>query len=363
MKVAMFIDNSDAVNWGGQATAAGLKRMIQLAHPEAEVSMPAIGPLPWGKIKPVMRWRNRRLGRTILEGNLAELDAFLGRMAIDLGSFDSFDRVCFNGEGLMHSRSGHLYRFMGMLRHAIERGTYVAAVNQTIDIAGDEMAEAVVGHVYGRVDRLAVREPVSVDALRKLGLEPELIPDAAYAVPIMSDAETAERRARFNLSDDYWCLTGSSIFRHDQKAVSQLEGVAAALEAAAPSREIVHMANTTADRWVAERVVRKRGGRIIDYRDAKYMDAKAVIAGARALIGGRQHPIIFAAMYGTPFLALGANTHKMQGVIELLRWGLPVVSWDEPERLPELLARLEEAGDLLEAMKVPAPVALRLERS
>lgn len=360
MRVAYFIDNSRAVNWGGQVTSAGMKHLIRTSYPEAEIVPPAMGPLPWGRLKPVLNALNRRLGRAILDGDDAAVDRWLGRLNVDLEALAGIDTVCFNGEGAIHPKSGHLYRLMGLLDHFRRRGAFVAALNQTVNLKGDALAEAVVASVYARADRVAVREPASRRELARLGVEAELVADAAYAVPRLEAAELAARRARFALPADYWCVTGSSAFRRDRGSVERLAGVVRAMRSAAPERAIVHLANTTTDLWVAQRAAPEIHARVIGYEGTDYRDAMAVIAGARAVVGGRQHPNIFAAIYATPFLPLAAHTHKMEGVVELLGYPLPVVQWEDLRALPPLLARLEDPDPLLSAIRLPRIDGIRL---
>mgnify|MGYP002382424089 CR=1 FL=1 len=49
-----------------------------------------------------------------------------------------------------------------------------------------------------------------------------------------------------------------------------------------------------------------------------------VLGNARAHVGGRWHPGIFAATGGTPLVAIGANTHKMAALMQQLHPGEPV---------------------------------------
>lgn len=358
MRIAYFIDNSQAVNWGGQATSAGMKHLIRSAYPEAEIVRPAVGPLPWRKLPILRRPLERRLAEAIIGDDAAEIDRGLRAMNVDLDSLAGIDTVCFNGEGAIHPGSGHLYRLMGLLHHFRRRGAYVAALNQTVDLKDDDRAAAAVAAVYATLDRVAVREPASQRALAALGIRAELIADAAYAVPHESPREQAARRARFALPERYLCVTGSSAFRRDRRSRRRMDGVLGAIRSAS-DLPVVQLANTEVDRWVAERAG-PAPRRVIDHRAADWRDAVAIIAGSAGVIGGRQHPNIFAATEGVPFLPLAAHTHKMAGVVELLDYPLPVLSWDEPEAVARLVPRLANPAAIYAGVTVPRIEGIRL---
>jgi polysaccharide pyruvyl transferase WcaK-like protein len=70
----------------------------------------------------------------------------------------------------------------------------------------------------------------------------------------------------------------------------------------------------------------------------------AVIAKAYLVVGGRQHPNIFAAIHHIPFVPLQGNTHKMEGVVELLHYPLEVLAWEHicNSMIQKVFERVEE---------------------
>jgi polysaccharide pyruvyl transferase WcaK-like protein len=81
------------------------------------------------------------------------------------------------------------------------------------------------------------------------------------------------------------------------------------------------------DLYLAIKLAAHHDFQTIDYVLTKYREAIAIISMADLVVGGRQHPNIFAAKYGVPFIGLERNRHKMQGVIELLNYPALTFSW------------------------------------
>ena len=187
MRIAYFVNSFNSINWGGQATSKGIKTLVKKTYPDAEFVPLDLPSAPMKKLRIVRTIWERKLARAILNDDRKGVVKYLKRLNIDEHFFDGFDTVCFNGEGAIHAKSGHLIRLMGMLYEYKQRGVFVSALNQTVDLAGNSLLQEVVKKVYSMVDYLAVREPVSQRELQKLGLEPELVGDAAYALGAFSE--------------------------------------------------------------------------------------------------------------------------------------------------------------------------------
>ena len=353
MRVAYFVDSSDAVNWGGQATSAGMRHLVATSYPHATFLPLKFGALPF---------RHATFLRALLEHAVlwavrARHDAWLMRLlrwyGVDTRLLSQFDVVCFNGEGAIHQRSGHFFRLLGLLQAFKLAGVRVYALNQTVDVdtSGGRHAE-LLQRVYPGLDRVAVREPVSWRVLQRLGISSELVGDAAYALPRLSQAELAARAARFNLPQGFIGITATSAMKRNAASLAKMRRLMT--ELAATGRPLVFLANTKTDLYLAERLSHGRTLRVIDYTQADYLDAMAVIASATLVVGGRQHPNIFAAKYGVPFIGLAGNTHKMAGVVELLNYPVPALSWDHADgELTGWARRLLNREISLDAVTVP----------
>lgn len=359
MRIIYYVDSSDAVNWGGQATSAGIRHLVTRCYPGATFTPVKFGELPF-KNATFLRWiPNLLIYWFAKTGNLPRLKRVLHWYGVDPGLYEQYDVVCFNGEGAIHDRSGHYFRLLGSLLAFKMSGKRVYSLNQTVDIRPGSRHARMMQVVYPQLDRVAVREPVSFRLLQSLGIRCELIGDAAYALPRLPDDERERRFAKFGIAKPFIAITASSAMKRNRKAVRQVERLVNVAKSF--GRPVVFLANTKTDLYVARKLAPRHDLRVVGYADADYLDAIALIAHADLVIGGRQHPNIFAAKYGVPFIGLAGNTHKMSGVAELLGYPVPVFTWsfDDAEMKAEI-ARILSGGRDFSAVRVPSITAIDL---
>lgn len=325
MKIVYYVDSSDAVNWGGQATSAGIRHLVEKTYPGATFTPVKFGELPFKNATFLRKIPNLLIFWCVKNNHVDLLKRVLHWYGVDRDIYRQYDVVCFNGEGAIHDRSGHYFRLLGSLFAFKRSGVRVYSLNQTVDIRPGSLHAKMMQLVYPALDRVAVREPVSLRLMDTLGIRAELVGDAAYALPRLSDEERRTRFARFGIATPFIAITASSAMKRNRKAVRQIERL---VEVARQfDRPLVFLANTKTDLYVAKKLAPKYALRVISYTDAGYLDAIAIISMADLVIGGRQHPNIFAAKYGVPFIGLAGNTHKMSGVAELLAYPVPVFNW------------------------------------
>jgi len=360
MKIAYYVDSSTAVNWGGQATSAGIRHLVEKTYPDAEFVPVRFRSLPFRHATRLRRILDMAVSWAVRHDNLPMLVRILDWYGIDPDIYERFDVVCFNGEGAIHDKSGHVFRLLGSLYAFKRGGARVYAVNQTVDVRPDGPAAGLIRLVYPVLDRVAVREPRSLSLMNALGLSAELVGDAAYALPVMPQKEREERFQHYGIDRPFVAVCASSSLGRDRQSVAKVDRLLETL--ADLGSKLVFLANTKTDLYLAKQLQAKHSLRIIDYEAADYLDAIAIISMASPIIGGRQHPNIFAAKYGVPFVGLDGNTHKMRGVAELLNYPLPVFQWDfDPRELLEA-ARRALAGEY-DAAAIRVPVIERIDLS
>jgi len=353
MRIAYFVNSFNAINWGGQATSKGMKTLVEKTYPDAEFIPLELPSAPMKKFRIVRKIWEKRLAKAILEDDREAVIKYLKKLNTDESFFDGFDTVCFNGEGAIHAKSGHLIRFMGMLYEYKQRGAFVAALNQTVDLGDNKRIQAVVKKIYSMVDYLAVREPVSQRELQKFGLDPEVVGDAAYALGSFSFEQVEALTSDLNLPDKFISVTGSSILIRNEKSVKRMDALLSKIVSFYKDIPIYFLATTKTDIYLAKKLQSKYGYEIFAPPE-KHDKAMAVIAKSYILIGGRQHPNIFAAMQGTPFIPFKGNTHKMEGVVELLQYPMDVLGWDNQDQVLKAFEKMESLRDnLKEIIKVP----------
>lgn len=327
MKIAYFINTFKSINWGGQATSSGIEYMLNHAYPEAQFVPLDLPVLPFKKIKTFRKYYEHKLVKSIMMDDLKQVYYYLKKMNISSTVFDGFSHICFNGEGAVHYKSGHIRVFMGLLYIAKKQGKIVAAINQTIDLNNEPRLEAVLSKIYNSVDFISVREPLSYEYAKKIGIQNvKLIPDAVYGLPKMDKFKIKEIASRYQVPDKYITVTGSSILKRDKKSLLQVKKVIQYLQEYF-HMPVVFMANAKTDIWIANKLKIELNLMIIE-PPVKYLDATAIIANSEILIGGRQHPNIFAYIYEVPYVPFSGNTFKNEGVAKLQKYPLVPLQWD-----------------------------------
>ena len=332
MKIAYFINTFNSINWGGQATSNAIKHMLASAYPDAQFVPMNMPSLPFKKMKVLRSVYERRLVESIMRDDLQSVKFYLKKMNIPETIFDEFTHICFNGEGAVHAKSGHIRLFMGLLYLAKKQKKVVAAVNQTIDLAGDKELEAVLSKVYEMLDFVSVREPLSLAYAQKIGIaRMQLIPDAVYGLPRLSDEKIESTLQHYRLPKKYIAITGSSLLKRDKTSLRYMRKILTYITKRY-TLPMVFMANAKTDIWLAHRLKDEFSFRIIE-PPTKYIDAMAIIARAEMIIGGRQHPNIFAYMYHTPYVPFKGNTFKNDGVSKLQGYPVMPLAWDVSEKV------------------------------
>lgn len=343
VKIAYFVNSFNAINWGGQATSNGIKYLIETTYKNAIFVPFTLPTAPFKKIKLIGKLLDVKIYNALMDDDKDALMNFLKYYSIDKTYFQGYTHICFNGEGAIHSRSGHFIFLMALLYLAKQQGKYVAAINQTIDLARSPKWEKLIIKIYNNVDFVSVREPASFEYAQELGIQNiHLIPDATYGLPHLSPHEIETRIKSYNLPENYIGITGSSSLVKNTQSLKKVVVVIEAIKKCT-NQPLIFLANAKTDIWIAHKLQSKFGYRIIE-PPIKYLDAIAIISKANLLIGGRQHPNIFAYEYGVPYIPLSANTRKNEGVAKLQHYPISPIGWNQEglKKLPNLIQTIRD---------------------
>ena len=327
MNISILNDTSKTSNWGCAATVFGLKSALATAFAQSPIASMELQPLPYRKIK-LLRNRVINALASCLENpdhTTSELAGKLQKLNFNLEEYPLPDRLILNGEGDIHLKSGHLMRLLGIAKLFKESGVRVSAVNQSVDLVGGSRQANILSHVYKSLDFVSVREPVSLRLLEQIGVaNAVLVPDAAFSITLATQTEKDNVKSILELPERYVCLTGSSDItkRSGDIFLKVYEGLKKVTEL-----PVVIMASTKTDKALAK-LLQVHDPSVRVMTDAyDYRSALAVIADAELLVGGRFHPLIFAAREGTPVVPFKGNTHKMEGLMELLSYPVDPIDW------------------------------------
>jgi len=233
----------------------------------------------------------------------------------------SCDLVVVNGEGTLHGTS-RVVRNLLYLMYAAKR--YLGRSLHIINHSCFPENAAKISHaptralyklVYDEADFVAVREPISYELLRALGVRVTLAFDS---LPLYVEARNRPAALSSKTPRHGLVLAGSVAWRETSlpalarmidhvtsrgEAVTVLTGAAAhpaqddirfveALRAVSPGGWTLRQAGS-ADEWLD------------------------VIQSAKLLVSGRFHHTIAALCLRTPFIALASNTPKMEGLLKM----------------------------------------------
>ncbi len=219
MKIAYFLNTFPSINWGSQGTSHGIAHLIKNEYPESEL-------IPMGfpqlnKIRILRRLNEYFLMKAILKNDTKTVIKLLNQGGISSNVFKAITHICFNGEGAIHQKSGHIPRLMGLLYLAKTQGLPIAAINQTVDFPNpNSLAAKTVCHIYKNVDFLSVREPISLEKVHSMGLEKAvLIPDAAYGLPKLDNKTIISKCKSLGIEPPYICFAGSSKLKRNDHSL------------------------------------------------------------------------------------------------------------------------------------------------
>ncbi|MCC6355448.1 MAG: polysaccharide pyruvyl transferase family protein [Verrucomicrobiae bacterium] len=365
-RILLLNDTSDHDNWGSQACAEALKRIIRETNPGIEIR-----PIPSEWIarryyalkftvagrRLVFRHRSSRRLKAEAEAmpyTLAKVfvEDFLSRPVIGIprvaDEFDAaadqwlagqggqeardfldaargVDAVVFNAEGSTYRNNYTASKALFLLWLAKSRlGLPALFVNGSAMITEVEpVLPGMLRKVFGLIDGVAVREPRSLETVRRgvPGARVRLIPDSVF---YFDDAQIAElQRTEGKLegagATDFdapvVCLSASMLpmdYRRDP-ARSSLYRLVEDLKGG--GRRVVLLAKDNSDKFLRD-LARRTGSGFIG-PSYHYSDLFGVFSRSRLLVTGRYHHAIMATMVGCPVIALTTTSHKMSGLCDL----------------------------------------------
>lgn len=355
MRCALLNDTGLRGNWGSRATSEELLGELRRAFGDN---------LEFERF-PLRKstWRDAIMGKC-LRSSISRRLATSGQVPLGWARFlegNAIDRLArcdfavFQSEGTMDGqRFTTAERLLLMPSVAADLGLPVLALNGSAESFSKEFERALVG-VYRRFSLIQMREPRSVSYLQGLGLNGVgLNPDSAFLAKT-DDVEPP-------LSGPYICVTGSAVIRQQPWE----EWFAATVQAArARGLGVVLLCSGPGDiktlgAWPAQE------GVVSLPLSTSYQGVARVLAGAKALIGGRYHMQILAATVGTPIVFMPSGSHKTEGLLELLGDARPAVEFADhtelTKRLDDLLAHHDRAAmiervNAIMQMKVEARAA------
>lgn len=211
--------------------------------------------------------------------------------------------------------------------------------NATFDFGEPGLLE-IARHVLPMLDHVHVREEASAARYVDLvpGATPALFGDVAWTYrpqPVSRWGDAASRAGHLSAWPDmvegfdpfqpYITVSASSWFAMPEHAAADPTAafvtLCTRLQGLVP--QVLLVASCEVDAKIMRRVAARTRLPLLGLT-LPVLQGADVLANAALHVGGRWHPGIFASTGGTPLLAFGANTHKMQALVQQIQPDLPV---------------------------------------
>lgn len=334
MRLLYAPDTADHPNWGCRfmgdwyrqallgLDGVRLRRLGSRWFFSGDSKVPA--PLTWPDLQAI--------ARDVREGRSEGLADVLPPLA-------GCDLVFMNGENFIRpgTLKGRRLLMLAYLAKAVFAKP-VTLVNLSLDLSEPALAE-LVAQVLPLLDEVHIREDVSAAQYRALVADARFLQFAdvgwtAAPAPLAAWRALAGRSGHFNAWPDhcaafdagqpYVTVSASSAFAHAGPGGDPSDAfIGLCRRLAAEVAQVVLVAPCEVDAAIMRKVQAATGLPLLGL-NLPVAQGIDVLGNARAHVGGRWHPGIFAATGGTPLVAIGANTHKMAALMQQLHPGEPV---------------------------------------
>jgi polysaccharide pyruvyl transferase WcaK-like protein len=236
------------------------------------------------------------------------------------------DLVIVNSEGNIVNGIDRFGRYKEGPRYVLfleylakKMGKKVAVINHTVDPDSEDGIE-MVQQVYPMLDYVAVREPLSIEKLKELGVEKvvDYIPDALFSYVPESDWEPSEAlKSIIDFSKPYICLGDSSGMSSLASTVkwdvyTVFGDLVDQLRAICP--QIVIVDGFSGNLRVLNTLVKEERIPRVNLHNCSYEELIQVLGQAKCFVSGRWHASIMGLLSGTPFILWGSDSHKTKSL-------------------------------------------------
>ncbi len=211
--------------------------------------------------------------------------------------------VVINGEGTMHSGQKGAHWFAKVARTARSQGVPAFLINATFAESTPEIIDGV-----RQFAGIYVRETMSRDQLRDLGIASQVCPDLTFA---LKNAPSWSAGSRVIVTDT--TVAGMNPRLHAFARANHLQFLTLRTN---PEFEIMRMIKFATHRNL---------GKLFpaNYMMNRYSSAitglgpflQCLTQGVRVVVAARFHAVCFCLRTGVPFVALPSNTHKIEAML------------------------------------------------
>lgn len=225
----------------------------------------------------------------------------------------TYDGIVVNGEGTMHGGQKNAHLFAGLAETVSRQGVPIYLINTVFDERAPEII-AKVRHFTG----IYCRETQSVRRLAAFGIGSELCPDLALGLAM-------DRPLAWTPGDDIVVLD-TTVERKNRILHRFAANNGLAFLPIRTSPKLLNAADPCNISRILKFNARRYIGKLAprSYTLNRYSEAVSSLHaflhrlcdGTRVVVTGRFHGVCLCLKIGVPFLAIGSNTHKIEGMLQ-----------------------------------------------
>ena len=338
LRVCIINFTGERKNWGCQATSWELVRILNRLWPQPQTFILKVIPLlPHHALdQDITTDYGNEIRAAFANPNptddqkehLKEISRKRYFHYVDM--LEQADLVLFQAEGTMTGtdflRAERLLLLPWLAAHVFNKP--VISLNQTVFSANNDFSQ-ILFTVLDSFSQVWVRELASYKWLQDNNFKNvRLVPDTAF----LTDPLDHGRLWKVIEGKDYFCVTGSAALFQDD-IPNYLKAIRSIAEATGLFP--VFLCSTGRDllllKYAKENWPEGSFGQV--NRNLIYPAVAHCLGQAHFLVGGRYHLSILAAINGTPTVLIRTNTHKLNGLVEMLKVNWPIREISQQELL------------------------------
>jgi hypothetical protein len=232
-------------------------------------------------------------------------------------TIESVDVIIFNAEGSTYRDNIGALKGLFMIwlaKTRFNKKTYF--INGSVTLTDvDSTLPAMIHKVFSVIDGVTVRERVSkrniLTFYPDLESKIEVAADSVFSLAV--EDSPLKIKPKF-FSEEYFCFSLSMLPMDYKQTKSRSSLVALINELKKIVPVPVLLAKDVEDQILKDLSIET--GAVFIGADYNYQEVMEVLSGAKFLLSGRYHHLIFASKVGCPMIALNTSSHKIKGLCE-----------------------------------------------
>ena len=229
----------------------------------------------------------------------------------------------------------------------IKYSKHIVIANHTVDPRNPNAFE-MISNIYPYLDKVLVREPLSIELLNKHGVfNAQFVPDALFSYKADSNWIPSDKLKNIvDFSKPYICIGDSSAFQKKYapvkwNVVQVFNIIISELKKICP--QIIFIDGFNGEDEDVCKILEKTRINSVNLNTCNYHDLYHILQGGLIFISGRWHASILSALANTPVLLWGSDSHKTKALYPLLDYKYRFFELQSlPANIPELISEAKK---------------------